>query len=369
MTFEQLARPAALTQPVYEPGRPIADVAREHGLDPDSILKLASNENPLGPSPLALAAAARAVADVHLYPDGGAFDLRTRLARHLGLDPAQIIPGNGSSEVMQLLAHIFLGPGDEVVLGRHAFVLFKLLTLLNGARPVEVDMPAPNYGHDLAAMRAAITARTKIVYLPNPNNPTGSFNPAADVLAFARALPPHVILCYDEAYAEFLPPGQTPDLRPLIAEGRKILCCRTFSKIYGLAGLRVGYGYGPRELINLLHRARPPFNVTSVAQAAAVAALDDHAHLARTVTVNSAGLRQLAVGFDALGVEHVPSAGNFILFRVGDARRVFAELQARGVIVRPVGVHSLPEHLRVTVGDAPHNTRFLEALAQVLPRR
>jgi histidinol-phosphate aminotransferase len=366
MTYEQLVKPAVLTQPVYEPGRPIADVAREHGLDPSEILKLASNENPLGPSPLALAAAITAIGDAHLYPDGGTFDLRAKLAARLQLDPAQILPTDGSSEAMQLLTEVFLAPGDEVVMGNYAFVLFKLLTLLANARPVEVPMPPPSYGHDLGALRAAITARTKIVYLPNPNNPTGSFNRAADVLAFARSLPPHVILCYDEAYVEFLPPGEAADLRPLIAEGRKILCCRTFSKIYGLAGLRIGYGYGPRELIALLHRARPPFNVNAVAQAAAIAALDDHAHVARTVAMNSAGLRQLAAGFDKLGLEHVPSAGNFVMFRVGDAPRVFAQLQARGVIVRPLGVHSLPEHLRVTVGDASHNARFLETLAQVL---
>jgi histidinol-phosphate aminotransferase len=265
---------------------------------------------------------------------------------------------------MQLLAETFLCPGDEVVFGRHAFVLFKLLTLFNNAVPVEVEMPG--FAHDLGALRAAITPRTKIVYLPNPNNPTGSFNPAADVLAFARSLPPHVIFCYDEAYAEFLPPAETPDLRPLIAEDRKILCCRTFSKIYGLAGLRVGYGYGPRELIALLHRGRPPFNVNSPAQAAAIAALDDHAHVSRTMATNTAGLRQISAGLIALGLEQVPSVANFVMFRVGDARRVFAELQARGVIVRPVGVHALPEHLRVTIGEPAQNARFLEALAQVL---
>ncbi|HVU38675.1 MAG TPA: histidinol-phosphate transaminase [Opitutales bacterium] len=364
MRPDQLAKPGVLTQPVYEPGRPIADVAREHGLDPDAVIKLASNENPLGPSPLALAAAHRALDDAHLYPDGAAIALRAKIAANLGLDPAQIFPGNGSNEDMQLLAEAFISPGDEVVAGRHAFIVFKYVTLFNGGVPVEVDMPC--YTHDLAAMRRAVTPRTKIVYLPTPNNPTGTANRAAEVAAFARDLPPHVILCVDEAYVEFLEPGEAPDLRPLIAEGRNIFCCRTFSKIYGLAGLRVGYGYGPKPLIDLLHRVRQPFNVNAVAQAAAVAAMDDREHVERTREINAAGLRQVAAGLKKLGLEATPSVANFIMFRVAKAREVFLGLQAHGVIVRPLAPYDLPEHLRVTIGTAEQNTRFLDALARVV---
>jgi len=365
MRPDQLAKPGVLTQPVYEPGRPIADVAREHGLDPDSVIKLASNENPLGPSPLAQAAARRALDDAHLYPDGSAIALKERIAALLSLNPAQIFPSNGSNEVMQLLAEAFISPGDEVVMGRHAFIVFKYVTLFNGGSPVEIEMPG--YAHDLKAMREAVTPRTKIVYLPTPNNPTGTANSAAEVVAFARDLPPHVLLCVDEAYAEFLEPSDVPDLRPLIAQGRNILCCRTFSKIYGLAGLRIGYGYGPKPLIDLLHRVRQPFNVNAIAQAAALAALDDREHLERTREINAAGLRQVATGLKKLGLEYIPSVANFIMFRVPKAREVFLGLQARGVIVRPLAPYDLPEHLRVTIGTVEQNTRFLDALAQVLP--
>jgi histidinol-phosphate aminotransferase len=250
-------------------------------------------------------------------------------------------------------------------MGRHAFIVFKYVTQFNGGIPVEVEMPG--FTHDLALMKKAITAKTKIVYLPTPNNPTGTANSAAEVLAFARDLPPYVILCVDEAYAEFLDPAEVPDLRPLIAQGRNILCCRTFSKIYGLAGFRVGYGYGPKSLINLLHRARQPFNVNSIAQVAAVAALDDHEHLKRTRESNFAGLKQVAAGLKKLGLEQVPSAGNFIMFRVAKAREVFLALQGQGIIVRPLAPYDLPEYLRVTIGTAEQNERFLRALEKVLP--
>jgi histidinol-phosphate aminotransferase len=353
-----------MTQPVYEPGRPIADVAREHGLDPGAVIKLASNENPLGPSPLALVAARRALDDAHLYPDGAALALRQKIGQLLSLDPSQIIPSNGSNEVMELLARAFISPGDEVVMGRHAFIVFKYVTLFNGGIPVEV--PMPGYAHDLGLLRKAVTPRTKMVYLPTPNNPTGTANSPAEVAAFAKDLPETVILCVDEAYAEFLDPAEVPDLRPLIAAGRNILCCRTFSKIYGLAGLRVGYGYGPKPLIDLLQRARQPFNVNAEAQAAATAAVDDREHLERTRKVNSAGLRQVSAGLKQLGLDQVPSVGNFIMFRVAKAREVFLALQGQGIIVRPLAPYDLPEHLRVTIGTEEQNTRFLRALEKVL---
>lgn len=277
MNLSALVNPNVLSQPVYEPGKPIDEVARELGLDPNGILKLASNENPLGPSPLALAAATRALAQSELYPDGGCFALRQKLAAIHGLAPDQWVVGNGSNELLELLGHVFLRPGDEVVMGTPAFIVYKLVALLFGARPVEV--PLVNHRHDLDALARAITPRTKLIFLPSPNNPTGTANTPEEITAFVRALPEHVVFVFDEAYAEFL--DNPPDLRPLIAEGRKVIGLRTFSKIYGLASLRVGYGYSSPELAALLNRVRQPFNVNAIGQAAALAALDDHAFVAR----------------------------------------------------------------------------------------
>jgi histidinol-phosphate aminotransferase len=362
MTLSALVNPTVLTQPVYEPGKPIEDVARELGLDPAGIIKLASNENPLGPSPLGVAAATKALAQSELYPDGGCFALRQKLAARHGLAPEQFVVGNGSNELLELLGHVFLRPGDEVVMGAPAFIVYKLVALLFGARAVEV--PLVNHRHDLAALARAVTPRTKIVFLPSPNNPTGTANTEAEILAFVRALPEHVVFAFDEAYAEFL--DNPPDLRPLIAEGRKVVGLRTFSKIYGLASLRVGYGYASAELAALLNRVRQPFNVNAIGQAAALAALDDGAFVRRTREVNAAGLRQLEAGFTARGLDWVPSVANFLLVKVGDGARGFAELQKRGVIVRPMKPYGMPEWLRVTVGTEAQNTRLLAALDEVL---
>jgi histidinol-phosphate aminotransferase len=362
MQLDALVNPAILTQPVYEPGKPIETVARELGLDPATIIKLASNENAFGPSPKAVAAARAALGEAQLYPDGGAFALRQKLAARHGLSPAQIVPANGSNEIIELLGHVFLRPGDEVVMGVPAFVVYKLVTLLFGAKPVEV--PLVHHRHDLAALAAAVTPRTKLVFLPSPNNPTGTANTEAEILAFVRALPPQVVFAFDEAYAEFLP--SPPDLRPLIAAGRPVVCLRTFSKIFGLASLRVGYGYAAPELAALLHRARQPFNVNAIGQAAACAALDDREFTAHCVRENLAGLAQLEAGFRAFGLERVPSVANFMLVRVGDGPRVFAALQQRGVIVRPLQPYGMNEWLRVTVGTAAQNERLLRELGAAL---
>ena len=365
MTFAELANPGILTQPVYEPGKPIETVARELGLDPAGIIKLASNENPHGPSPLALAAAQRALSEAHLYPDGGYYALREKLARKLGLGMDQFVIGDGSNELIELLGHAFLAPGRECVMHASAFVVYKLVTLMFGATPVEVPL-GPGLKQDTSALLAAITPRTRLVFLASPANPTGVVNSAEEIAALVRALPPHVILVMDEAYVEFL--EQPPDLRPLIAEGRKVICLRTFSKIYGLASLRVGYGYAARELIAIVQRARQPFNVNAIAAAAAIAALDDEAFVARCRRENLAGLAQLATGFRALGLEFVPGHGNFQLVKVGDGGAVFEALQRRGVITRPVKGYGLPEWLRVTVGTPAQNERLLAGLAAVLPR-
>ncbi len=362
MKLESLVNPSVLTQPVYEPGKPIEDVARELGLDPATIIKLASNENPFGPSPLAKAAAVKALDQGELYPDGGCVALREKLAKVYGLEAGQFVIGNGSNEIIELLGHVFLRPGDEVVMGNPSFAVYKLVTLLFGAKPVEV--PLVNHTHDLAALAAAITPRTKLVFVPSPNNPMGTANTEAELLAFARGLPEHVVFAYDEAYAEYL--ETPPDLRPLMREGRKMLCLRTFSKIYGLASLRIGYGYAAPELAGLLNRVRQPFNANAIGQAAALAALDDREFTLKCASENRIGLVQLEVGFKAQGLEIVPSVANFVLVKVGDGARVFGELQKRGVIVRPMRPYGMPEWLRVTVGTPAQNERLLTTLAAVL---
>jgi histidinol-phosphate aminotransferase len=358
MSYQSLAKPSVLTQPVYEPGKPIEYVARELGLDPAEIIKLASNENPFGPSPRAVAAAKLAIEQGELYPDGGCFALRQKLAATFGLGADQFVVGNGSNEILELLGHAFLSAGDEAVMGNPAFVVYKMVTLLFGAKAVEV--PLVDHHHDLAALRRAVTAKTKLVFLPLPNNPTGTTNGSDEVLAFLRGLPEHVICVVDEAYAEFV--ESPPDLRPLIREGRKVVCLRTFSKIYGLASLRVGFGYGSAELVALLNRVRQPFNVNAVGQAAATAALDDREFAAECARANRAGLKQLEAGLGALRLELVPSVGNFILVKVGDGARVFDALQRRGVIVRPMKPYGMPEWLRITVGTREQNERLLREL-------
>ena len=361
MNVLSLAKGAVLSQPVYEPGKPIEDVARELGLDPATIIKLASNENPFGPSPLAVEAARKALTQAELYPDGGCVVLRNKLAKKLELAPEQIVIGNGSNELLELVGHVFLGLGDEVVMGNPAFIVDKLVTLLFGAKAVEV--PLMKHGHDLGQLLEAVTPRTKMVFLPSPNNPTGTANTQEEIFAFVRSLPEHVIFVYDEAYAEFL--DNPPDLRPLIKEGRHVICLRTFSKIYGLAALRVGYGYCSAEMAGLLNRVRQPFNVNAIGQAAAIAALDDETFATKVAQDNRAGLKQLEAGFTKLGLEWVPSVANFILVKVGDGGRIFTELQKRGIIVRPMRAYGMPEWLRVTVGTPVQNERLLAELANV----
>jgi len=358
MNIESLVKPSVLAQPVYEPGKPIEYVARELGLDPAGIIKLASNENPHGPSPRALEAARRALESGELYPDGGCFALRQKLAQVHGLGADQFIVGNGSNEIIELLGHAFLAPGDEVVMGKPAFIVYKLVTLLFGAKAVEV--PLVNHRHDLAALARAITPRTKLVFVASPNNPTGTANTAAELLAFARALPEHVVGVFDEAYLEYQ--ETPPDLRPLVREGRKVIGLRTFSKIHGLASLRVGYGYSSPGLAAVLNRVRQPFNVNAIGQAAALAALDDTAFSEKCARENRAGLRQLESGLHGLGLEVVPSEANFILVKVGDGARLFDALQRRGVIVRPVASYGMPEWLRLTVGTKAQNERLLAEL-------
>lgn len=359
-TYSELANRPVLTQPVYEAGRPIEVVAREFGLDPGSVIKLASNENPLGPSPLGLAAGRKALEQAHLYPDGGCTFLREKLAAKWRLKPSNFVIGNGSNEVMILLAQAFLRPGEEVVFGSQAFVVYKLATMLFGATPVEV--PMPGFRHDLAAMRAAVTSRTRIVFLASPNNPTGGTDRPEDILALASSLPEDVIFCLDEAYAEYL--DETADLRPMMAAGRKVVVTRTFSKAYGLAGLRVGYLMGSEEVCGLINRVRQPFNVNLPALAAAEAALDDADFLSRSRKANAEGIAQLSEGLNSLGFEFIPGHANFLAAKVPRAEEAFTALQRVGVIVRPLKGYGMVGWLRLTVGTPAQNVRLLAELAK-----
>lgn len=348
----------------YLPGKPIAELARELGLAEAGIVKLASNENPLGPSPRALSAAQDALAGMAQYPDGAGYSLKAKLAEKLGMTAERIVLGNGSNDVLDLVARAFLAPGASSVFSQHAFAVYPIATQTAGARGIAV--PAKNHGHDLAAMRASIRDDTRVVWIANPNNPTGTFLPWSDIEAFLAELPEEVVVVLDEAYGEYLPTEDRADTLAWIERFPNLVITRTFSKAYGLAGLRVGYGIAHPEVIDLLNRVRHPFNVNAPALAAAEAALDDVAFLLRSYALNRAGMAQLVAGLKALNVETVPSKGNFLLAKVGDAARVNTALLRQGVIVRPVANYGLPEFLRVSVGLAGQNTRFLEALKTCL---
>ena len=367
MTTSLPTNPVLKNLPVYQPGRPIEEVARELGLDPDGIIKLASNENPLGPSRLGLAAMRQALKQVNLYPDGNAFYLKQKLAAKLGMAPANLILGNGSNEVIELVGHALLAPGAEVVVSQYCFAVYPIVTALFGAKLVVV--PAKSHAHDLDAMLAAITPNTRIVFVANPNNPTGTTAGREELARFVNAVPANVLLALDEAYIEFL--NEPLDLLPEIRNGAKpnLLLMRTFSKIYGLAGTRIGYGIGHPDFIAALEKIRQPFNINSVAQAGALAALDDTKHVEKTRKINSRGLKLYARTFRKLGLEFIPSQANFILVRVGDGQRVFGELQKLGVIVRPMGGYQLPEWVRITIGTPKENKRCLEALKTVLGQK
>jgi histidinol-phosphate aminotransferase len=364
ITCCDLAPPHVRAIAPYQPGKPISELARELGLAEADIVKLASNENPLGPSPLALAAAQDALHDMALYPDGAGFALKAKLSEKFGVAANQIVLSNGSNDVLDMAARAFLSPGTSSVHSEHAFAVYPIATQTVGAQSIVV--PARHYGHDLAAMRAAIRDDTRVLWIANPNNPTGTFLSWAEIEAFLETVPPHVLVVLDEAYGEYLPPAERCDTAAWLTRFPNLLISRTFSKAYGPAGLRVGYGLGHPEVIDLLNRVRHPFNVNLPALAAAEAALDDAEFLARSYALNAAGMAQLVAGLAELGIETVPSKGNFLLAKVGDAARINTELLKRGVIVRPVANYGLPEFLRVSVGLAGQNARFLNALSVVL---
>jgi histidinol-phosphate aminotransferase len=348
----------------YVPGKPIAETARELGIPESAILKLASNENPLGPSPAALAALRGALGDLALYPDGSGHDLKLAIAGKLDVAPDNIVLGNGSNDVLELAARAFLTAADSAVYSRHAFLVYPLVVQAVGARHVEV--PARDYGHDLDAMAAAIRPDTKLVFVANPNNPTGTFLPWDAIDAFLGRVPKTALVVLDEAYGEYLPAEKRSPTPGWLARHPNLIVSRTLSKAYGLAGLRVGFGLAHPEVAEIMNRVRQPFNVNHLAMVGAVAALGDTAFIEESRRVNAAGLAQLGQGFRDLGLEYIPSEGNFIAVRVGDAARIYASLLRQGVIVRPVANYGMPEHLRVTVGTAEQNARFLAALASAL---
>jgi histidinol-phosphate aminotransferase len=346
--------------PVYQPGRPIEEVARELGLPANEIIKVASNENPFGPSPLAIAAMQKAIAGVNLYPDGNAFYLKQKLAAQLGVEPANLILGNGSNEIIGFVAHALLAPDTDVVVSQYCFAIYPIVAKMFGANVISV--PAKNYGHDLPAMLKAITPRTRIVFVANPNNPTGTLASREEVISFVNDVPDDVLLVMDEAYIEFL--DDAVDLVSLVRLGarKNLILMRTFSKIYGLAGLRIGYGIGNSELISALEKIRQPFNVNLLSQTAALAALDDDEHVRKTRANNFGGLQFFAKAFRELKLEYIPSFANFILVRVGEGQKVFDAMQKQGVIVRPMGGYQLPEWIRISIGTPKENERCLAAL-------
>jgi histidinol-phosphate aminotransferase len=362
MMIEAFANRFVCDLQAYEPGKPIDETARELGLDPGMIVKVASNENPLGPSPKAKAAMRLALEDSHIYPDGGGYRLRSAIAEELNVDFQNVVLGNGSNEIIELLCHTFLNKDAELIAAEHAFVVYKLMATLFGAKYVEV--PDPGFVHDLDAMADAITERTRLVFIANPNNPTGTMVGQEAIDRFMDRVPEHVVVAFDEAYFEFL---EVPlDTLKFVREGRNVCVLRTCSKIHGLAALRVGYGLASKPVAALLQKARQPFNVNAIAQAGALAALADSEHIERTRQVNRDGLAFYEAAFRERGLEFVPSVANFLLVKVGDGDRVFAEMLKQGVIVRAMRGYKLPDWVRISIGTDAQNKRCLEVLDSVL---
>jgi histidinol-phosphate aminotransferase len=346
----------------YAPGKPIEEVEREIGIS--NSIKLASNENPLGPSLQALEAMRQKLALLHLYPDGDCFYLKRGLTAKLNVTSEQLIFGNGSNEIIELAIRTFMRAGDEAVMACQAFVVYKLVVQAVGG--ISREVPLRNFTHDLEAMGAAIGPRTRIVFLANPNNPTGTIYRRASWEAFLKQVPSDVLIIVDEAYFEYVEAADYPNSLEYHQQGKALLTLRTFSKLYGLAGLRIGYGIADKEIISLMHRVRQPFNVNAPAQWGALAALDDREHVRRSLENNRQGLEYLSAEFARLGIEYVPSHANFILLRVGQAEDVFNRLLAQGIIVRPMAGYQFPEYLRVTIGTMDENRKFLDGLKKAL---
>ncbi|TWE07220.1 histidinol-phosphate aminotransferase [Pseudomonas sp. AG1028] len=363
--FIALAQPGVQKLSPYVPGKPVDELARELNMDPASIVKLASNENPLGPSPKALAAIRAELDELTRYPDGNGFALKTLLAERCGVTTAQVTLGNGSNDILELVARAYLAPGLNAVFSAHAFAVYPIATQAVGAQAKVV--PAVNFGHDLPAMLAAIDANTRVVFIANPNNPTGTWFGKQALGDFLAAVPENVLVVLDEAYIEYADGDELPDGLDYLADHPNLLVSRTFSKAYGLASLRVGYGLSRPDVADVLNRVRQPFNVNSFALAAACAAFDDTEYLARSREINTAGMLQLQDGCRELGLSWIPSKANFLAIDFGrDTAAINQGLLREGVIVRPVAGYGMPNHLRVSIGLPAENARFLEALRKVL---
>jgi histidinol-phosphate aminotransferase len=358
----ELANPQLRDLAVYEPGKPIEETARELGVRPDAIVKLASNENPLGPSPKAINAMRAALENAHLYPDGGGLYLCKAIAAKLGLAPANVILGNGSNEVLEFLGHAFLNLDDDVITSEYAFIVYKLIATSFGARTIEA--PSPDYQQDLEAMLDAITPKTRLIFIPNPNNPTGTLISQRKIDSFMSRVPENIIVVFDEAYFEFL--DDPPETLQYVREGRNIVVLRTFSKIHGLAGVRIGYGGARADLIAVLEKTRQPFNVNSIAHVGALAALKDEAHQHETKRIVDQGRAYLQEQFTAMKLYFVPGAANFVMVNVGDGPAVFEKLLMRKVIVRPLKGYKLPEWIRISVGTMEQNEKCIAALKEIL---
>ena len=368
--FEDLATPGVRGLQPYQPGKPIEELQREYGVS--DIVKLASNENPLGPSPRVREALANGLDELARYPDGNGFALKQALSTRHGVDMAQITLGNGSSDVLEFVVRVFVQPGDEVLFSEHAFAMYPIVTRAASAKAVVA--PARDWGHDLEAMQALITDRTRVIFVANPNNPTGTWLHEDELRAFVAAVPENVAVVIDEAYFEYasdpaLGAAGYPDASRWLADFPNLVVTRTFSKAHGLAGLRMGYSLSHADLANLLNRIRPPFNVNSLALLAAEASLADEEHLRRAVHLNTEEMARVTDGVTEMGLDYIPSVGNFVSIDVGgDAAPVYDALLHEGVIVRPVANYGMPHHLRVTLGLPEENERFLSALKKVLGR-
>lgn len=368
-SFLELAAPGVRALQPYLPGKPVAELEREYGIS--NAIKLASNENPYGPGPLAITAAAAAVEDLCRYPDGSGYQLAERLARKHQLDQQCITLGNGSNDVLDIIARVFLTAEHEAVFSQYAFAVYPIVVQAAGASacvaPAHDGSHGPAYGHDLAAMLERVGPATRLVFIANPNNPTGTWLGSDELDSFISAVPAHVMVVVDEAYFEYVEEENYPDTSAWLARFPNLIVTRTFSKAYGLAGLRIGYALSHPDVAGLLNRVRQPFNVNSVALAAAVAALDDDDYLQLCIRRNREGMARLVAGFEALGLACIKSAGNFVTVDSGrSGADVYEALLQQGVIVRPVANYGMPGHLRVTVGRADENARFLHALEQVL---
>jgi histidinol-phosphate aminotransferase len=361
--FLKLAQPGISELSPYQPGKPVEELERELGIA--DIIKLASNENPLGPSRVVIESITGQLAELARYPDGSAYQLKDKLQAKLGIDPAMVTVGNGSNDVLELVARVFLGPGLESIVSEHSFVVYPLVTKSLGAELIVI--PAIDFGQDLNATRAAISDRTRVIFIANPNNPTGTWVDKQSLLSFLDAVPEKVLVVLDEAYAEYVAEPDYPNGLELVDDYPNLIVTRTFSKAYGLAGLRMGYSVSHPDIADLMNRVRQPFNVNAMSLAAALVALDDEAYLKESVRVNNEGMKMLTNACDQLGLGYIPSVGNFLTIDFGcDAMPIYDGLLQEGVIVRPIGVYGLPNHLRVTVGLPLENKRFIDSLKKLL---